>query len=460
MPPTAERLRGISPRTVAAFSVTLFLSLSMAFAVVFNRSQVNRLTMEQFVVAKGSQVSEAAARLLVKADMLSYHIAVSDGEIGDFGKIAAVLVDHPAILYVVVAPDGVVSDVYPREGNESVLGTDYISGGGEAVVARETRKLVLAGPFDTARDGRIVVGMLPVFVADGDGGERFWGIVSVSLRYQKLLESAGFHDLAVFGMEHEIWREKPDGGGPEIIADSGHKYKAGYHYVEKPFPMVNTVWYFRVLPIRPWYGLPETWLSVLVGLAVSLMVAALVQGNVKLNFLKDSLAKLSTTDPLTGVGNRRHFMDAVAPEMDRAARLGCMSFVIMLDLDHFKAVNDNHGHQKGDEVLKEVAGRVLSALRPYDLFARYGGEEFVIFVANMDTDSVMRLAERVRAGVSGRKIGHESDGITVTCSLGVAPATPENDLDRSIALADEALYRAKREGRDRVVMHGRRGSAG
>ena len=167
--------------------------------------------------------------------------------------------------------------------------------------------------------------------------------------------------------------------------------------------------------------------------------------------LKDKLETLSDTDPLTGVNNRRYFMKSAAMQIERLKRNNNESFVMLLDLDHFKQVNDNYGHQSGDIVLKEVASRVTATLRPYDLFARYGGEEFIIFVAELDEKSLIALAERIRIEISNTPILAEGNTLSVTASLGVSLATPINNLDDAIALADKALYKAKNEGRNRVV---------
>jgi len=137
--------------------------------------------------------------------------------------------------------------------------------------------------------------------------------------------------------------------------------------------------------------------------------------------------------------------------MDRVGRQNSESFVIIFDLDHFKSVNDEHGHQSGDMTLKEIARRVPSTLRQYDIFARYGGEEFIIFVAGIEKEAAVQLAERIRQKIAEKEISVKDSSITVTASFGIAPAAPVNDLEGAIALADKALYKAKEQGRNRVV---------
>jgi diguanylate cyclase (GGDEF)-like protein len=163
---------------------------------------------------------------------------------------------------------------------------------------------------------------------------------------------------------------------------------------------------------------------------------------------RTELERLSNTDSLTGLSNRRHMMGAIETELARAKRGGHPFSVLMLDVDHFKKFNDEHGHQAGDEVLARFGAVLGDTIRPYDCAARYGGEEFLVMLSATSEDDAVtvaqRICERVRAEpfTSGR----------VTASIGVAeyPAHGET-ADAIIGCADEALYRAKRAGRDRVV---------
>ncbi|MDR1795991.1 MAG: diguanylate cyclase [Clostridiales Family XIII bacterium] len=160
------------------------------------------------------------------------------------------------------------------------------------------------------------------------------------------------------------------------------------------------------------------------------------------------------TDGLTGLYNRRYLMDHALKELDRARRMRTPSSLIILDLDHFKKINDTYGHAAGDEVLRYVGRSLCASVRAYDIVARYGGEEFVLFLANAGPEVAAMLAERVRQKIEA---GHcalpDGERIPVTCSLGVACAPDESvHLEDLIQRADEALYRAKTTGRNRVCM--------
>jgi diguanylate cyclase len=162
------------------------------------------------------------------------------------------------------------------------------------------------------------------------------------------------------------------------------------------------------------------------------------------------LAELAATDPLTGLPNRLSFFAKGRVEMMRAARSGQPLTLLMIDLDHFKAVNDNHGHQMGDMVLKAFAGLCASQLRAGDLVGRIGGEEFGVLLPNTDIAAAICFAERMRAALIELRLPAAPE-LRLTASFGVSTVHPhEADLDQALGRADLALYAAKRTGRNRV----------
>ena len=176
--------------------------------------------------------------------------------------------------------------------------------------------------------------------------------------------------------------------------------------------------------------------------------------------LHQEAQRLSVTDPLTGLWNFRYFQLQADRELESAARFERPLSLLIIDLDHFKTVNDRFGHQVGDDVLLEVARRIQAATRVPDVVARYGGEEFVVLLPGTDLVGAVATAERIREAVGASKIAittaRDIAPISVTCSLGVAEhplhGTTVAGLLRS---ADAAMYQAKTQGRDRVVGAGR-----
>ncbi len=174
------------------------------------------------------------------------------------------------------------------------------------------------------------------------------------------------------------------------------------------------------------------------------------------------LMRSGFTDALTGWHNRRYLSVRLAEELARARRDGTRLVCLMLDIDHFKRVNDSWGHAAGDAVLRELAQRIESQVRASDVAARYGGEEFVVLLPGTDVASALLLAERIRQSVSTTPIDlPNGETVTITASIGISevqPAPEADDLktigDSLIARADVALYAAKAAGRDRVMVEG------
>lgn len=164
------------------------------------------------------------------------------------------------------------------------------------------------------------------------------------------------------------------------------------------------------------------------------------------------LERLSVTDSLTGLYNRKKLAEILADQIARYLRNGRAFSVLMLDIDHFKSLNDIHGHLLGDEVLAQVAGILARAIRNVDFAARYGGEEFVIVLVETSLQDALETAERIRAKVAEARYGAPEPRIAVTVSIGVTEIGEEDTSGEAvIARADRALYQAKHAGRNRVL---------
>lgn len=164
------------------------------------------------------------------------------------------------------------------------------------------------------------------------------------------------------------------------------------------------------------------------------------------------IAGLANHDALTGLSNRRVVLERLAQELERARRGSQALGVIMIDLDHFKQINDNHGHGQGDTVLRETARRLCDGVRPYDSVGRYGGEEFIIVVPHCSLEESITVAERLRRSICAKPMKIASGLLPVSASLGVSVAEPGEAiaLELLVETADRALYRAKELGRNRV----------
>ena len=166
------------------------------------------------------------------------------------------------------------------------------------------------------------------------------------------------------------------------------------------------------------------------------------------------LEMLAHTDPLTQVVNRRALFGRLGAELERARRYNSVMSVLMLDIDHFKDINDTHGHLIGDDVLREVAGLLQTTVRSVDVVARYGGEEFVVVLPETPLAGAVTFAERIRVLIESHPFCPAQGPLSITVSVGVAafPAEGVETIENLFARADDALYRAKAEGRNAVAV--------
>lgn len=173
-------------------------------------------------------------------------------------------------------------------------------------------------------------------------------------------------------------------------------------------------------------------------------------------FQQHELREKTRIDALTGAFTRRDFFESGRAELKRARRYGIPLSVLLLDFDHFKEINDQHGHATGDAVLKLLTRRIMDALRSSDKYYRFGGEEFVVLLPHSELDDARMVAERIRVLVEARGVEFRNQEIPVTVSIGIARLEGAGEtLDELVAKADKALYRAKELGRNRVESYER-----
>ncbi|NQV85237.1 MAG: diguanylate cyclase [Rhodospirillales bacterium] len=176
-------------------------------------------------------------------------------------------------------------------------------------------------------------------------------------------------------------------------------------------------------------------------------------GNIlKFQAATQKLELLASTDPLTGAYNRRHFMETGYNELLRSKRYKHTFTVLMLDIDHFKAVNDTHGHNIGDEALIQTVAVIQQTLRAEDIMARLGGEEFAVLLPETEKAKGALLAERIRVAISEIVVETPTTPLTFTMSIGISESTDaDTDIDDALKRADDALYQAKERGRNQVA---------
>lgn len=234
--------------------------------------------------------------------------------------------------------------------------------------------------------------------------------------------------------------------GPYIALDTRDLLKTNLAMIAVLIPVM-------LLVSLPTFDLIGTMVFVLLAVAVSMLLGRVLEASNRRGFaLELELHRDARTDALTGIDNRRAMQERGRLELKRAKRSGEPVSLILCDLDHFKYINDKYGHEAGDTALTDAAAVLREALRETDALGRWGGEEFMAILPGTDTKGANAVAERMRAAIAGTKLAGLSDSITI--SLGVTTSEhlddPALEYDLLVKEADQRLYRAKLEGRNRV----------
>lgn len=373
-----------------------------------------------------------------------------------------------------LAPDNVLKFVYPVKGNEAAVGLRYADVPAQwpsVAQAMESKRSVLAGPVNLVQGGTAIINRTPVFLES----EQYWGIISLVIDLEPLLEQAGIINRGD-GLRVQVIGDRSSQNSGVVMGDGPIDSASA---VRMPIRVPGGTWSLLALPRQGWQAFSQAaWalrvqlylvVAVMVGFVLLLlngqaqarvMARDLQQLNDDLAASNEALEYMSRYDALTNVANRRYFDEMLARSWANCRRNDLPMSVLMVDVDHFKSINDNFGHETGDACLVRIAALILNTLRRADDFvARYGGEEFVVMAAGLNGQQATILAERIRAAIGGTLIEHrekDKPPLRMTVSVGVSTRDASNDMKATDLCreADEALYTAKRTGRNKVVRFG------
>ncbi len=235
-----------------------------------------------------------------------------------------------------------------------------------------------------------------------------------------------------------LLKSQPDTADIPVILFADVKEKSGAKIEMLKTSLVND--YF-ILPV----SIEEILARLNIFIEIKLLQEELEAKNVLLK-------KLSITDDLTRVFNRRHLMERLAGEVESMKRYRYETSCFMIDIDHFKRINDTFGHQKGDDVLKQMSALIKAHTRSVDIIGRYGGEEFMVILPFTGRENALMVAERLRKVIKGYNFADKNEPLSLSISVGAATFSSSDavDVNEVIRITDEELYRAKHMGRDRV----------
>ncbi len=360
---------------------------------------------------------------------------------------------NPSQRNLSLAPHFIIRDVYPLEGNESVVGLNLLLDPEQKVAVYRSIQVddaVLAGPFQLDQGGTGVVCRMPVWIKK-EGVPRLWGAVSITLDFPTLMEQVGFARLQ---QDLDISIRGRDATGPAGQFFFGDEKSISKDAVRVPVFVPGGSWLISAQPkrgfeIKPWWQTSAG----IIGLLVTFFAAL---ASYRILFDRSRIRHLADHDPLTQLPNRRHALADLYQLTHRGKRSGQPFAVLSIDLDGFKPINDQYGHDAGDEVLKTIAKRLLAAVRSGDTVARMGGDEFIVLINDpkvSDEKHLLSFASRMRDILSQPIQINQGQLVYVGASIGVA-AYPSHaiQMDDLMREADQAMYRAKREKNTGIEM--------
>jgi len=554
------------------------LGLSHMLARQFRLNQELFVTLE--LGALRARLEEKVSTNLFLASGMAANISVRpDILASEFDALARVLIRQSnSLKNIAAAPDFVIRNVYPLEGNEKALGLDYRNVADQwtqALAAKESGRMVVAGPLNLVQGGWGLVARVPVFV---DGNNEFWGLVSAVIDLDKLLAIVGFNELTS-GLDVAIRGKDSKGEKGDVFWGNPALFELQAGAVFMPVALPSGSWQMAALPRAGWTPRsPNEWmihLSILLITATGCiakvqssrrrleltesenLMRAMSQASHDALAMIDSegcvtfwnsaaeamfgysetemlgkklhdiivlprevakakrgldhfsktgtgpilsramelegvrksgevfpversvsafqlrgqwfavgsmrdisvrkqverrLNELATTDELTGLYNRRYFMEQAEAQLKLALRYRKDFCFMMFDLDHFKKINDTHGHDVGDEVLRNVAATLRQVMRGTNIYGRVGGEEFAVVMPETGIADARLVAERLREKFMAQRIETRTQPVAFTVSIGLSHLdSPEITLSQLMKKADLALYDAKHRGRNNVV---------
>lgn len=432
------------------FIAVFLIAGALTFQSEQARSKQDQERASNVLIDAAQKIKFAVETGLASTYTLEALLKQGDGEIDNFEAVAArVQALYPEIYSILLIPDGVVRKVAPLPGNEIILGHNMFENEARLYQALlNMQGLTLVGPLTLQQGQLALIGRLPVYL-DYDGEPLFWGFVSVTFKFPDILAPVQLNKLASQGYAYELSHLIPERQELEVIASSGASALA--QSLQQDIELPNARWVLRLAPLDGWGSGPRLVAKLTIGLLVSVFAAFLIKLLLDAVLHKQELEQLAFLDAVTGLPNRRLLLDRLNKEIAYTKRHGSLLAVAFIDLDGFKTVNDEHGHDVGDQLLHTIATRMQSLLRESDTVARIGGDEFVVVTNGWSSNkSCMRLIERLQACIS-EAIYVDEIKLQVTGSIGLTFYRKGDtaDVDELLRQADQAMYHAKVAGKNR-----------
>ena len=450
----------LAPRNVLPLAVFLTVLGCGLYLVKQNHAlheNDEQMIVQQLLAHQESELSRRLSYLLSSTYFLAQEVARSSGKFERFDAFSATLLQRmDGITNLQLAPDGVITQIYPLAGNEKAIGHDILKDDrrkGEAADAIQDRMLTLAGPFELVQGGIAVIGRNPVFLLQPDGSEKFWGFTSALILLEDLIGGAGLSALMSTKYAYELSRHIPDTGVKSIFASNGHTEGVEFQSIEIAVP--NGSWTLKIGLIRNGVSTFQ-YLGHCAVFIVALLLAALARRIVdepetlrqKVANQTQELHRLAYFDGLTGLPNRHHFNEDLATALRKNTESRNGLALLLMDLDHFKEVNDTLGHNIGDILLREAGDRMSKKMPDEAMLARLGGDEFTVIVTGPEHATSVEQISRDIIETIGQPFELQGHTVHVSASIGISSSSRiDTDPGELLKCADQAMYEAKRRGR-------------
>ncbi|GLS84190.1 diguanylate cyclase domain-containing protein [Paraferrimonas haliotis] len=365
-----------------------------------------------------------------------------------FINIAKAILDRePGIRNISLAPQNVVRYVYPKQGNEAVIGVDLeaIEHQRKAVLAaKESNDIVVAGPIALIQGGEGIISRKPIF-QEQQGSLNYWGLVSIVIDTEQLYQQAQLQsaernlNIAIRGVDGQGSSGAVFYGNPDI-------FKHNPQLLSVALPSGS--WVLAAIPVEGWERATQLHWAFYFGNTIISLIMASVSFFAAASYEKAN--QLARQDSLTGLPNRLSFDETLEQALDYCHRYQTRGGLIVFDLDKFKPINDQFGHDVGDQVLTVIAKRLSALLRRNDTICRIGGDEFIVLLPNVSADeSLERVCEKLIESLC-LPITIDGNELQIGVSVGACYFPCAERTNRQlIARADRAMYRAKNAGGNR-----------
>ena len=433
--------RFIVPAVV--FVLGMCALIGMIYGVGKTQEQQNRTKAKLNAMTYAERINGELMKGIGFTETLKQIVINDDGNINSFNDVAAYMIDD-SIQSIQIAPNGVVTEIYPEEGNESGR-IDLINDSDRGEISRHARDndtVIMQGPFELKQGGDGIAVRNPVYLDDGNGQKSFWGFTIVILRVPEIF-SESVEALSNFGYEYSLQKcASPWDNTYEWVYGSKEALSDPVIY---DFDVHGDKWRLEILPKSGFHNNRYLLYLFIGGVIIVLLLAGLVASLIFINENRKNFKRLALTDALTGIYNRLGFDDQVEQYMRQNPQKHCV--VAMLDIDDFKLINDVYGHAAGDGVLQKLAESMKQYFSKDVILGRNGGDEFCIFMPDCTAVEVKPFLKKFTEET--RNFYCKGEAHTFTISLGFAEyPVLADDRSQLMHCADKALYEVKMRGKN------------